>query len=359
VGGATQAEGWTIEKDKWVRWGEAASGKSALGEARLLIDGPEGSGPILLTRAGALWVWKGKSWKAAGNVKTENLSLARYIPAAKQVLFVWSRGRGQDQFLWQTVQQIENGSTSMPEILAQTGLVRVNDRDEGLWKGWGRLQSAKDKIGQTIDSLTPGFKGTGEPAVLIGAPDHDKTIPRSRILMLELPPTLDTVRFEAAAWIPALGGLVVPSVCGTGINTHHDPFFPPEAWDGATSASQPLIDIIEHNYRLWVFKQKGLDWIKPPYETHPDIDYADSYETIDGRRRCLAWTQPETGMLRYDFHEFHDKKVQWINSPRLTLKSIPQLAYNPGDDIHICDPVVWGDPAELIVVGWCGRMVSA
>lgn len=349
------AGGWTIEQGKWASWGGGLYAPP-MGRTRLLLDGPEGSSPVLMTQTGALWVCKGERWKEAGTVKTEGLALARYIPERKQTLFVWGRGRGQDQFLWQTPQQLENGSTSMPELLPQTALVRVNDRDEGVWKGWGRAHGEKDKYGQSRDTLTPGFKGEGEPAVLIGTLTGDKTIRRSKIATLELPPALATVRCEAAAWVPALGGLVAPSACGLGIDARKEPFFPPEAREsGATSPTQ-MIDVLEPAQRLWIFKEKGVDWLKPPFEIHPDIEYADSYETIDKRRRCLAWTSPEPGMLRYDFHEYHDKKVQWINSPRLTLKTIPQLAAQPGDQVYMCDPVVWGDPAELVVVGWCGKL---
>lgn len=357
-------DGWataiTPENAKWVAWGAADSAKSSapnLEQARTLIDTPAGSGPILLTRAGDLWIRQANAWKAAGNVKVENLSLALFDSTRQQILFIWGRGRGQDQFLWQSLQQIENGSTSMPEIMTQTAQVRVNDRDEGLWKGWGRAHDEKDKIGQILHKLTPGFGGTGEPAIQLGALDREKIIRRTEIELLELPPTLDSLRFEAAATVPACGGIVVPSACGLGIETRREPFFPPAAWDaGTTSATQHMIDIMEPTHRLWVFKEKGLDWIRPPYEIHPAIDYPNSYETIDGRRRCLAWTSPAPGLLRYEFREIHDKKVQWINSPPLTLRTIPQLAYTEQDSITLCDPVIWGDPPELIAIGWCGRL---
>lgn len=361
AGAEALAEGWTIEGDAWKKWDGAAPAEAGaapdLAQTRLLLDGPAGNSPLLLTARGALWIWHGQDWKEAGNVKINDLSLAMYVPPLGQILFVWGRGRGQDEYLWQTIQQIENGSTSMPEVIPQTAQVRINDRDEGPWKGWGRASTVKDRFGQTRQVLQPGFGGQGEPAVQIGGPDGDKVVRRADLHSLELPPALDTLRFDAAAWVPALGGIVAPSVSGLGIDIRREPFFPPAAWDaGSTSATQPQVDVIRHTYRFWVFKRKTLDWLKPPAEIHPWIDYANSYVTLDGRRRCLVWTNPEPGMLRYDFHEFHDKKVLWVNSPRLTLMKAPQLALAPGDEIFLSDPVVWGDPPEVTVVGWCGRM---
>ena len=144
-----------------------------------------------------------------------------------------------------------------------------------------------------------------------------------------------------------------------GIDAQQRPLFPPEA-DGATSAAQtvsrPLIDVVEQNHRLWVFKEKMVRWIKTPYDIHPGIDYPDSYQTADGRRRCLSWAFPETGLFRYEFYEFHNQKVQWEQSPLLTLRTLPQLTLAPDDSLFVCDPVVWGDPPEVIVIGWSGRL---
>ena len=376
AGGKTQgqvlADGWMLEGTSWNKWGppggEAAGSVPDLARILFLIDGPAPGDLALLTQTGELWLLSGGAWKQTNTLKTENLCLATYAPALNQVLFVWARGLGQDQFLWLPFKSLEKKVALEPQSLVQTALVKVNEDDEGLWKGMGRARTVKDANGQSRDAFSVGFAGEGEPAISISGEYDNAIYRRSQIKLLELPPQLPTVRMRSALYVPALEGMVAPSVAGLGIEAGRQAFFPPEAdrttsfttavtsTTTTTALTRPAIDVIERNYRFWIFKEKWLEWLKPPYEIHPAIDYPNSYRMPDGRRRCLSWDYPEPGLLRYEFYEFHNQKVQWVHSPLLTLRMIPQLAMSPQEEIYTCDPVVWGDPAEVIVIGWCGRL---
>lgn len=359
IAGKPAGEAWTFDGVAWKKWGVPAAGPAPdLSQTAYLIDGPASEGVALLTQpAGDIWIWKGGLWTHTSQVKMENLCLAQYVPAMGQVLFVWARGVGQDQFLWQPFKNLLKTNMAVePENLNQTAMVRINEEEEGVWKGWGRVRDEKDAQGQPKQVFEPGFKGKGEPAIRLSGEYSDITFRRNEIKILEMPPSLKTVRTRATAYVPALGGLVVPSIAGLGLDAQRQPFFPPEANEAVTSATQPMIDVIERNYRFWIFKEKWLEFLKPPFEIHPAIDFPISYNMPDGRRRCLAWAFPDQGQLRYEFYEFHNQKVQWIHSPLLTLHTLPQLALTPGDTVYACDPVVWGDPAEIIVIGWCGRL---
>lgn len=384
AGGAE--DGWMLEGNDWTIWPALQGAGAGFAHTAFLTDGPGREGPVLITQAGDVWLWRGGAWTHPGRIEGSDLALACYDPAQERILLLWSRGMGKDLYLWQSFKELLGGRVLQPELLSQTGQVKINEENEGFWRGWGRAREYKDAIGQTRETFNAGFEGAGEPAILLAGGEYGELIlRRSEIETIELPPSLAATAPRAAAYVPALNAVLLPSVCGLGIHTRQHPFFPPAADGGLSlpSTVKPLasdepttrafptrvdgpttsvatsghtISIIERTPRLWAIREKLIEWIKPPFEIHPAIDYLNSYQTIDGRRRCLSWSFPEPGLFRYDFYEYNKQKVQWLHSPLLTLKTLPQVAWAPDATLFLCDPVVWGDPAEVIVVGWCGRL---
>jgi hypothetical protein len=323
-----------------------------------------------LLHSGDLWVWQAGAWHWREKLPNmDHLLLSRGLPphldakhdpVPAQLLFVWDFGRGYDQIMLRTAQWTTGEKPHQADALNQTALVKLNEEDEGFWRGWGRVVSETQRDGSSKELFTEGFKGSGEDALHIQGEVGDVYFHRSQLRIIELPPELKNLRPAAAAWVPALGGLVVPSVDGVGLAAQRSPFFPADSLTGTTSTtttdSRNLIDVIQRTYRFWNFRGELIEWIKAPYDLHNQLGYPDSYFGENGKRRTLSWTFPQPGTFRFDFHEYTSENQQWVSSPLLTLRTLPQLAWNPTDELIICDPVVWGDPAEIILIGWCGRL---
>ncbi|MCL5270364.1 MAG: hypothetical protein M1457_07420 [bacterium] len=376
AGGAADrpmSDAWSLDGAIWVAWGgpphPAASGAAVtqnpdgqpaasagqrpdLGQATLLLDGPTTAGVGLLERDGRLWRIDGDDAKPLGRIDMDGLRLADYLPDRGQWLFVWQGGDlGRDRIML-TPAGAALAASTRPEPLDATGTVKINEEDEGVWKGWGRLRPGP---AGTEQAFHPGLDGPGEAALQIAAEYGEANFPRGKIRMIELPPSLAGLRPDGAAWAAAMGGLVVPTSDGLGINASgRGDFIPPQAGDAATSPSAPLF-LIRRSARFWVFSGDMVQWVKPPFDLHPAIGYPESYQQ-GNQTRFFSWIYPQPGLLRYEYLERTEQKKQWISSPLLTIRSLPQIAWSGVSQTNLCDPVVWGEPAEIVVIGWSGRL---
>ena len=346
-------EGWLLDAKGWTPWGEGAKpGAPDLSRVAGLIDATTSGTLGVVSGDGQCRMLRDGAWLAWGRVDPHNLFFARYLPGLGKALFVWNNGLGEDKVLLRDLQPTDADVTGQRTDLLQTGTVKVNSEDEGQWRGWGRLASG----GATSDpKFESGLNGAGKTAFQISGEYGEGAFTASDVQMVELPPKLATLAASGAAWVDALGGLVVPSRDGLGLNVRREKFFPSRADDRPTT-SGALVDVVERSFRLWVFKGDLIAWVKPPFEVHPDIGYPNEYRTPSGQRRTLSWAFPEPGLLHYEYQEIGGQKHQWIHSPLLTLRDLPGIDWTPNADLVLLDPVVAGDPAEVVVVGWCGKL---
>ncbi len=363
TGGVTDRpmnDAWILTGKDWQPW--AGTGTAApvpdFTQVHSLIDGPAGAGIGLLTQGGDLWRFKNNTWARIGLIKMEGLRLAFYIPDQNKVLLVWEgKTVGEDRIVLFPLDDASDSEKLKAVPLNLTGMVKINKDDEGIWKAWGRVLKSADASGTVKEVFTPSFAGIGEPAIQISGEYGDAVFPRSQIKMIEMPPRLHALKSEAAAYVPAIGGVVVPTNEGLGIQAgQRNDFFPPEAdADTSNSAGRSNIFVINRTYRFWIFKSDFIQWIKPPFDLHPAIGFTASYH-MGQDERFFSWSFPEPGLLRYEYHEITEKNRQWIPSDLLSIRGLPQISWTPEKQLFLCDPVVWGNPAEVVLIGWCGNL---
>ncbi len=325
-------------------------------KTRWLLGGDLGTRVVLITRDGEIWLRRDGSWRRRWQVAPEQLEMAFHLPEVDQLVLVWAGGgMGRDRFQLVPLNVDDETTLTQPEALNWTADVKINWEDEGIWRGWGRITdlTLEQETGSTL--FNPDLGGEGALAIQLRGEHGELTIPQSEIEVVDLPPRLSTLRPRAAAYVPRWGGVVVPSVAGLGVHTERRPFVPP-GYDQATTQPTKAIHVIERTHRFWNFKGPEVEWRRPPYDLYPSIGYPSSTLTLEGRGRYLTWDYPEPGLLRYEYREDANQKLQWFRSPLLTLRELPQVEWSPDTRAYLCDPVIWGDPAEVIVVGWCGVM---
>ena len=364
-------QGLSLAEGVWSDWISPATDDNPtstnLGRVVALVDGPSEEGVGVLFSSGRLWHWRAGAWTPGMNLPADSLWMAQYLPEYRSQLFVWQHGMGLDQIYSRPAGTQPTSGTQQaapspaqtafqPDMLTQTALVRINEDEDGLWQGWGRVPENAQSGPDAEKDFKEGFAGPGHAAVSINS-DHGNTIFLRRDLQaIELPQQLSSLTPRGAAFVPALAGVVVPSNAGLGIDSRLEPFFPPEAADGQSTASAPLVEVIERNVRLWVFKPTTVVPIQPPDQIHPSIGFPLSMELADGRRRFLTWNFPEPGIFRYEYLQTSQQNEQWLPSPSLTLKNLPLLNWSPEKQLFLAQPVVWGDPARVVLLGWYGNL---
>ncbi|HOR29318.1 MAG TPA: hypothetical protein PLG73_14995 [Candidatus Sumerlaeota bacterium] len=370
-GDAPRNFGFIRAADGWTPWPAPADSRPAAADspttaalarqpdgvfaaARFLLGGTLGSGVLVLTRSGDLWAWDGNDWTKRLTLDPQGLRTAFHLPESNQLVCLWEAGLGRDKIQIFTLSGDDSPASSQPENLYVTGQVRVNWEEEGLWKGWGRVTQRVGADGQVVETFNPSLEASGSLALQIGAEYGDVAIRRDVMEVVEMPPSLRDLRPRAGAYVPRLAGYVIPSVKGIGIYSERKNLLP-ERTDALTTTTFPPVDVIERSHRFWVFKGADISWLRPTSEIHPFIGYPFTSRTTDGTKRYLAWTFPENGTLRYEFLQEGDRR-QWTRSPLLTLRNLPVADWEEGKSFYLTDPIVWGDPPEVVVVGWCGKL---
>ncbi len=293
------------------------------------------AGVLVLLDDGHLWQLQDGRWLDHKQVPAQGLLLARTISNPDRLLLVWSGGLGRDRIGLIDLDPDTELDEQIHEF-SQIAQVRINEEESGDWIGW---------------------QGEGsELALRLATEAGEQPFRAADVKLIELPPRLSALRPEGAVWVPALGGLVVPAADGIGLDHRRLPFSPALTGDGEAPADAPLVDVIQRSFRFWVFRDDLVEFLKPPNEIHPDIGHLLTYQTPDHTRRSLSWIWPEPGVLRYEYRAASRQNEQWLTSWPLTLNEIPLLDRSPDSRLHLCNVVVWGDPAQVVVVGWSGPL---
>ncbi|MCE5229136.1 hypothetical protein LLG95_06020 [bacterium] len=347
-----------LNRRQWVVWpddGGHAAGPSLWHTRRILGQALDGSVVIMLDD-GAIWIRRAGAWRSVQKVSTAGLIVARCIPASDQLLLVWNGDLARERI---EVIPLEDGAKADAEAhsFTQISQLRINEDETGDWVGWGRWRAKTPDAPTTAGTFTPGLGGIGELAFKISGETDDEVYRARDVQLLELPPSLAGLRQDAAAYVPALGGLVIPTNEGLGLDHRRVPFSPAVTGQAdPTSSTAPTIDLIRRPYRFWVFRGDIVEFMKPAYEIHPAIGHPHSYRTPDGTYRSLSWIFPTNDTLRYEYHATTEQNEQWLPSDPLPLKGSPLIDTSPGSQLYLCNPVVWGSPAQVVLVGWSGRL---
>src|SRR5262249_9611534 len=132
----------------------------------------------VLLRSGDLWSFQSGSpngpWHYCERLPNmEKLLMAKALPETGQLLFVWNFGRGYDQIMLKPALWREGETAQPPDALNQTALVKINEEDEGLWRGWGRETDQPQPDGSIRKDFSEGFASAGEDAVRIQSEQGD------------------------------------------------------------------------------------------------------------------------------------------------------------------------------------------
>ena len=331
----------------------AAEGPEAGTIGRLLGEASDG-GAVALTEEGEVWKLGPAARTRLRKVPMEGLRLARLFPQDNRLLMVWELGLGRDKI---ASFELEGGEGE-PHLFSQIAQLSINEENTGEFGGWGRMVPARGDRASS-PTFTPWDEATtGAAALRLEGEAGSVDFEAEGVQLVELPPDLASLCPEAAAWVPALDGVVVPTRESLGLNLTRAPFGPAVTAreGGETTATATGVDVIERGHRFWVFKGDLVEFLKPPHEIHPAIGHLHSYETPDSTRRSLSWIYPEPGVFRYEFHASSPQNEQWLASEPLDLRGLPLLKEGAEAGLHLCDPVVWGDPAQVVLVGWSGRL---
>lgn len=352
-----------LDRRQWVDWPDDGGASLKPSDdpklrwtVRLLGQAHDGSVALMLAD-GSIWIRRDGDWQKRSRVQTKGLIIANTLPGTDQLLLVWSGSLGTERM---QVIPLGDDVKDIPEShpFSQIAQLRVNEDESGDWVGWGRWRAKIADAPTTAGTFTPGLGGIGEIAFKIAGENEESQVYRARdVQLLELPPSVAGLRQDAATWVPALGGLVVPTNEGLGLDHRRVPFSPAMTGQSdPTSATASTIDLIRRSYRFWLFRGDVVEFVKPAYEIHPAIGHPHGYVMPDGTYRSLSWIFPSTDTLRYEYHATNAQNEQWLPSERLTLKGIPLLDRSPGSQLYLCNPVVWGSPAQVVLVGWSGRL---
>lgn len=349
-----------LNRRHWDDWPDDGGEKGAEPNLRRTIKllGQALDGAVTLMLAdGSIRIRRAGAWENRARVQTTGLIIARCLPGADRLLLVWAGGIGREQI---EIVPLAANVKAAPEAhpFSQIAQLRVNEDESGDWVGWGRWRAKAADAPTTAGTFTLGLDGIGEIAFKIAGENEEQQVYRARdVQLLEMPPSVTGLRQDAAAWVPALGGLVVPTNEGLGLDHRRVPFSPAITNESdSTSSTAPMIDLIRRSYRFWLFRGDVVEFMKPAYDIHPAIGHPHGYAAPDGTHRSLSWIFPSPDTLRYEYHATNDKNEQWLPSDRLTLKEIPLLDRSPGSQLFLCNPVVWGSPAQVVLVGWSGRL---
>ncbi|MEN6626399.1 MAG: hypothetical protein ABFD69_09250 [Candidatus Sumerlaeia bacterium] len=347
-----------LDRRRWVPWpgGQEAAKPNLRHLGSLLGQSLDGS-VVLMLDDGSIWIRRAESWQSRPPVQTQGLILARCIPPSDQLLLVWSGAIGTERIATIPL-AAEAAEILPPHTFSQISQIRINEDDTGDWVGWGRWQGPSADAPTTAGTFGLGPGAGGELAIKTVGENEEQQVYRARdVQLLELPPALTGLRQDAAIYVPALNGLVVPTNEGLGLEHRRVPFSRAITGENdPTSATAPTIDLIRRTYRFWVFRGDVVEFFRPAYEIHPAIGHPHSYRTPDGTLRNLSWIWPGPDTIRYEYHATTEQNEQWLPSETLTLRGIPQLDRKPGSQIFLCNPVVWGSPAQVVLVGWSGRL---
>lgn len=359
-----KTDAWDLEGSRWLPWLDASDGLSTSAlemrpkmETVLAcfetIDGGYG----LLTRDRELWLWQHDQWHRIVPFPTEGLLFAGYLPDREQNLFLWhGDGVGDDKILLAQLTPETLAEQLVPEPLTQTAFLKVNDSETGLATGWVPMK----------DSRTSRTLSAPAYALELETEYETISIPRRKIDFLELPPSLEDTVVEAAVFSPTLGGLVIPSRHSVGIDTASirslNAILPSSLATTATlpiSPSLPKIDILRRHGRLWVIRGDEIEWISPSLELHPSVGYPRHISNPAGIQRKFAWKELSSGVIQYAYRQLDAGKMQWVRTPPLTLKQAPGVVDSRDEDsIFLSEPVFFGQPARLAILGWVGQLAQ-
>lgn len=381
VGGRSEQgehnEGWQLTADGWTRWGAPSQVLPGpdLGGAVALLDGPVDTGIGLLTRDGSLWRWQAGQWIFEDGINIERLCLAHYVPDRNRWLFVWKgEGPGRDRIFLRPPATVSPGSAGDgtegsppgPALLAATSLVHINDQETGLWLDWGTVSPGEEGAATTeglrawpVERFEQGFGGPGQPALLISGEYGEAAFTHDHIRQMELPPGLEDLHAPTAAYVPRLESVVVGSDAGVGLEAGPRRLAPADVGVRTGGGESMTINVVQTHPRFWMFRGEQVEWLECAQPIHPEIGFRLNSRWNEQRRR-LTWRRPSPGRLQYAYHQWTEDNHQWRRSGVLDLSA----AVGGGEPVagerwYLTDPVVFGDPAQVLIAGWHGPRLEA
>lgn len=327
---------------------------------------PPAGGLVALTAPGELWLWAQGAWSKELDLPRGDYNAFHYDPGTARLVLVSGGGVGRN--VVHSV-RVSRGATVVENLgpsVTPCDLLLVNDETQGVWNGLGRVAysvvAGEDEGSTTtLSTFIPGTQGEGPLALAIETRQGGAYWEAAEIDSIEFAPQADSLLADRGAFVPSMGGYIEVSSKPSGTVKVASARFPfverGESLTTETLAIEARATMRLRHSRLWLFEGTEIEWALPYPEIHPDLNFRSVHaRPKEGIYDLLAWTQPDEGLIQYQYTRQSPNKVQWASPPVLTLRSLPEANFALGERFWNLDPVILGETPEIMILGWVGHL---